>query len=191
MPVASRPGEGVYLDHEPRKLVQKALLISRTVAETPGCVGLITAEIENSPHVALGKTPRGTALEATLDLAVGCNSVSFALMSSRAEPLSFYERIVECIGSHRSFWDELLEANQDTVPGGLDVLLGRSQVARPVDPGEDAFSWARVDLSDVYQMVYIGIPLSPGSSHAPGAILHGNAVGGFADEELTDILIDV
>lgn len=188
LPVGHRPGAGHYTDAAPRPMVDKALLIGRSVAMQPPCVGLATAEIENWPHVSMGKTAQGTAVEASLDLALGCNSVSFALLCNRYEPVEWYERVFARLGRYRPFWERFLSCAEGSRPGGLWVALSDRHVGRPLGPAERPFSWCRVDLSEVYQMACLGLPLTADRAGAQATLLCGRAAAGFSDGELAALL---
>jgi hypothetical protein len=188
MPVGSRPGHGFYADHRPREVLEKAFVIGRQAAHVPDCVDAITAEVENYPHVAMGKTPHGTVMESSLDLALGCNSLSYAIICWGYEPMSWYEKILERIASYRPFWEEYVAANENTVPGGLEIAFGSNHARRAMLPGEKPFAWAYVSFNEIHQLACIGLPLCVGPKVACGSVLHAKAVPGLSDEELENVL---
>lgn len=188
LPVGSRPGGGFYADHAPRGMIDKAFDIARQCARLPDSVKLICPEVENFTHTAMGKTPHGTAVESTLDLAMGCNSLSYAILCAAHEPMAWYSRLLKKLAAWRPFWEAFVKTSQGTVPGGLEVLFGRSHAARSVRPGEDAFAWAHASFGRIYQLSTLGLPLCTSSKAACGTLLHANAVDGLRDEEIEQVL---
>ncbi len=78
----SRLGHGYYSDHAPRGVLVKSLGIVREVERAGNLLDQICPEVENYYHTSMGKSPRGTAIEAALHLAMGCNSFLFTLGDS-------------------------------------------------------------------------------------------------------------
>ncbi len=187
-PVGSRPGGGFYADHAPRGMIDKAFDIARQCARVPERVSIICPEVENFTHTAMGKTAQGTAVESTLDLAMGCNALSYAILCSEHEPLTWYARLLKKLAAWRPFWEAFVEANERTVPGGLEVVLGRSHAARRLRPGEGPFAWAQTGFDGVYQLTTLGLPLCTSSSGACGTLLHANVVDGLREEEIEQVL---
>jgi len=128
-------------------MILKGYEIARQVARLPECVGQVCPEIENFTHNAFGKTAHGMAVESSLDLALGCNSLSYALLCSGHEPMAWYETLLAKIVRYRPFWERYVHFNVGTAPGGLEVLLGMDHVARPLRPGDKPFAWQSVNLS--------------------------------------------
>ena len=184
----SRPGGGFYTDHQPREMLDKAFSVARQVALLPDCVDVVCPEIENFTHNAMGKTAHGTVVESSLDLAMGCNCLSYAILCSRHDTTDWYGSLLERIGQYRPFWRGYIEQNEGAVSGGLEVLFGAEHAARRLRPGEGPFAWANVDLHRVYQMSAIGVPLCCGSAGACGAVLHADTVDGLTDKELRTAL---
>lgn len=188
-PVGARLGHGCYSDARPREMIQKAMLIGRQVARLPKSVEAICPEIENFTHNAMGKTAHGTVVESTLDLAMGCNCLSYAILCSGHEPMEWYgQTLLSRLAAWRPFWERFIADNRDTQLGGLDIALGRGQVARAVRDGEKPFAWAQVDLGELSQLATLGLPLCPDSPAACGSLLHAEAVDGFSDAELKRLL---
>lgn len=187
-PAGARLGHGYYTDHSPRQVINKALMISRQIARLPGCVDQICPEVDNFNHNALGKSAHGTVVESSLDLAMGCNSLSYAILCSGNEPMAWYETLLSRIAAYRPFWEEVVWTNRGAATGGLEVRLGREQVARPLRPGEPPFAWASVNLDSITQLAALGLPLCTSEQAAGGVILHADAVDGLPDRELRAIL---
>lgn len=188
-PVGSRPGCGCYDDHAPREMIRKGYAIAMQVARLPDCVDAVCPEVENFTHNAMGKSAHGTAVEATLDLALGCNCLSFAVICSGHETMEWYGRhMLSRLAEWRPFWQQFIEVNAGTRPAGLEIVLGPRQVARPLRPGEQPFDWATINLERVYQLSTMGVPLCFDSAHAPARLLHADAVDGLTEAELRAVL---
>ncbi|MHC4915514.1 MAG: hypothetical protein ACYTGB_08480 [Planctomycetota bacterium] len=183
-PAGSRPGHGFYDDHRPRGMIVKSLMIARQNAALPDCVDVVPAEVENYPHGAAGKTAHGTALEASLHLAMGCNSLSFAVLCAWYEPIPWYSQLLERLAAWRPFWERAARACAGTHPGGLEVRLGRDRAARPLGPGERPFAWTAAPVEYTYGLACLGLPLCAGPQAASGVLLCPEAAEGMTDAEL-------
>lgn len=188
LPVGSRPGAGFYRDHAPREMILKAYDLGRQAARVPKCVSQVCAEVENFSHIALGKTPHGTAVESMLDLALGCNSLSYAVVCSNHESMDWYGGILKNLAAWRPFFEEFATANRDTVPGGLHVAYGMSHAQRKLHPNEKPFAWAGISFNDMYLMATMGLPLTPHPGSACGSILTAKAIEGLSDDEIDSLL---
>jgi hypothetical protein len=186
-PAGARLGHGYYTDHAPRQMVNKAFWISRQIDRLPSCVDQICPEIEGFTHNALGKSAHGIAVESSLDLAMGCNSLSYAILCSGHEPMAWYETLLARINAYQPFWKEYLQINANTTPGGLDVRLGMEHVGGIRSQGEKPFAWSAVNLDTVYNLACMGVPLCTSAQGAGAVILHADAVGGLSDRELRRI----
>ncbi len=185
----ARLGHGYYADHSPRQMIDKAFLISRQISRLPACVDQICPEIEGYTHNAFGKSAHGLAVESSLDLAMGCNSLSYAILCSGHEPMAWYETLLSRLTRYRPFWEELVKINSGTMPGGLDMHLGKNHVARPLLPQEPPFGWGKVNLESLHNLACLGLPLCTSTIKGREAvILHADAVDGLADKELRRIL---
>jgi len=188
MPTGARLGNGFYTDHSPRLMIRKAFVIARQISRLPETVRQICPEIDNFTHNRFGKTPHGTVIEGSLYFAMGCNSISYAILSSNHESLDFHRQLLSKIGSYRPFWESYVRRNLGSFPAGIEIPLGRSHVTRPLTDGEKPFDWARVSLDSIYQLASTGLPLCAASALASAAILHADAVPGLTDDELKVIL---
>lgn len=188
-PAGARLGHGCYSDARPREMIHKAIIIARQVARLPQQIDAICPEIENFTHNAMGKTAHGTVVESTLDLAMGCNCLSYAILCSGHEPMEWYGRtLLSRLAEWRPFWERMIADNRGTQLGGLDIALGRGQATRPLRNGEPPFAWAQIDLGRLSQLATLGLPLCPDSPASCGALLHADAVDGFSDAELKGLL---
>jgi hypothetical protein len=187
-PVGSRPGGGFYTDHRPREMLNKGYTVARQAARVPACVSTVCPEIENFTHTAMGKTPHGTVVESTLDLALGCNALSYAILCSGHERMAWYEALLARIAQWRPFWERFVAHNAGTVPGGLEVKYGERHAARPLRAGEGFAAWTEVNLDRLYQWSTFGLPLCAGRQGACGVLLCAKVVDGLNDAELREIL---
>jgi hypothetical protein len=60
-------------------------MISRQISRLPACVDQVCPEIEGYNHNAFGKSAHGVVVESSLDLAMGCNGLSYAILCSGHE----------------------------------------------------------------------------------------------------------
>lgn len=187
-PTGARLGNGFYTDHQPRQMINKAFYIGRQVSRLPASVQRICPEVENFTHNAYGKTANGTVVESSLYLAMGCNSLSFAILCSDHEPGSFHAGLLSRIGHYRNFWKGYLEASGQSTPGGVQIVLGKNHVTRQLNPDEVPFSWIRADMDRLYQLAGLGIPFTSSENPSPAYFLDEVACVGLSDIEVTTIL---
>jgi len=188
LPLGSRPGWGFYTDHEPRGMLIKACYIARQIARLPESVTVVCPEVENFTHTAMGKSAHGTVVESTLDLAFGCNSLSYAIIASGHEKMSWYAQLLERIAAWRPFWEKYVQASAGTSPGGLAVAFGKDHAALASGNAKRPFAWAQVNLDPVYRLLATGLPLCVQGPAATATALHAAAIPGLSDEELERIL---
>ena len=188
-PIGSRPGHGVYTDHRPRDLINKAFTVARQVARLPEAVTVACPEIENFTHTAMGKTPHGTVVESTLDLALsGCNALSYAIIGLPHEPLSWCEGILDRVGRWRPFWERYRRDGAGTRAAGFEIVFSRDHAARPICDGERPMAWAHLDLAAAQQLTTMGLPLCAENQHPCGALLTAGAADGLTDAEIERLL---
>jgi hypothetical protein len=187
--IGSRPGHGVYNDHRPRELINKAFTVARQVARLPDTVTMVCPEVENFTHTAMGKTPHGTAVESTLDLALsGCNALSFAVTGVPHEPCKWWEDILERVARWRPFWERYWNDGVDTKAGGLEIVFGRTP-PRPTLPADrPSMAWAHVDLSRIQQLVTMGLPLCTENQYPCAALLTAETADTLEDDAIRGFL---
>jgi len=188
LPTGARLGSGFYTDHHPRQMIKKAFFVARQVALLPATVRQICPEVENFTHNRFGKTPYGTVLESSLYLAMGCNSLSYAILASDHESVDYHSLLLRKISEYRPFWESYVQHNVNTAPAGIEVVLGMNHVTRAPLPDDPPFRWAGIDFDRVYQLASLGLPLCTSPKRATAAILHDEAVLGLSDEELNQLL---
>ena len=181
----SRLGHGYYHDHAPRELLVKSFGIARQVERAAGAVEQICPEVENFVHAAMGKSPRGTAIESALHLAMGCNSLSYALCTDvHHEGPEWLSLFFDKFREWRPLWELMVSYNKDTVLGGLDIALGRQQAGRPISGEGDPWNSFNLNFAEPIQLSAIGLPLCPDSPLAGAAIITSEAASGLTNEEL-------
>lgn len=189
LPVGSRPGGGYYQDHRPRELLAKALDVARQVNRLPAGVTDICPEVENFTHVALGKSAHGTAIESAWYLAqAGCTSLSYAILCSGHESMSWYGTLLKRLAAWRPFFERFVVDHHDTVGGGLDPVFSRAHMTRPLRKGEDVMAWAHADLASMHRLVELGLPLAPDSVGACASLLSAEAIAGLTDAQIPHLL---
>ena len=181
----SRPGFGYYTDHAPREVLTKSFGIARQVERAHHSVEQISAEIENTSHTSMGKSPRGTVIESTLHLAMGCNSLSYALWNnSHLEGPEWMEQFLKKFETWLPLWKLMAKFNENSSLGGLDLTLGRNMAARPVSKNEKSWSNWGINSEKLMQLSTTGLPLCPDSPLACASILSAEASSGLTDDEL-------
>lgn len=188
-PTGSRPGGGFYHDHAPREMLSKGYDIARQVARLPESTTLVCPEIENFIHVSTGKSLHGTAVESTLDLALGCNSLSYAILCAEHESMEWYETLLAQLASWRPFWERYVAEQAGTVPGGLDVVFGNRYAARSLPSGAGSMAWGHgTSLAPAYQLAALSLPLCPDGPTACATVLHPNTLDSLGDDEIRALL---
>lgn len=187
-PTGARLGNGFYTDHNPRQMIWKGLVINRQISRLPKTVRQICPEIDNFTHNRFGKSLHGTVVEGSLYFAMGCNSVSYAILCSAHESHEYYRLLLGKIASYRPFWESYVEASRESFHAGIEVPLSPHHVTRPLAAGEEPYAWTRAELNPIYQLAPLGLPLCGVSAKASGAILSSEVVPGLSDEELKKIL---
>jgi len=184
-----RPGAGAYTDYDPRELVAKAFVLGGAAmsARNSGHVDAVCAEIENYPRTALGKTSCGTVLEGALELALGCNSLSYVLNvhqdSSFEFDLSYYRRIA----AWRPFFEKLSPPGADIRPGGLNMARSARHAANA--EAENAF---RAATDEAESLLFNGVPISWNGDDDQGKtpfLLTASAAEGFDREDFARVVL--
>ena len=185
--VGSRPGGGFYTDHRPREMLDKALFTGLQNARLPDGIEISSYECENLPGTVTGKSARGTALECTLALAHGCNSLSFTPLMFAHESTEWHERMLTEIAAWRPFWSHYVAANEHTTGTGIELVLSRRHALRRLNPGEPPFAWAQCDFGSFPQLATLGLPLC-WNGQTPAALLCASAAWGVDASELRALL---
>ena len=185
----SRLGHGYYTDHHaPRGVLTKSFGIARQVERAGDSIEQICPEIENTNHTSMGKSPRGTAIESTLHMAMGCNSLSYALWNDmHLEGPEWMELFLAKFKVWLPLWKLMATFNQESSLGGLDLTFGRHHVARAIGKKEKPWDIWNVHSNDVMQVTTLGLPLCPDSPLACASLLTAEAASGLTNEELKSL----
>ena len=187
-PLGSRPGGGCYTDHRPREMIDKALNLAIEIDRLPPEVKVVCPEIENFPHTLTGKSPHGLAVESALDLAYGCNALSYAIFSMDNESSAAIAPQLARLTQWRPYLERLARDQEGTTPGGIVMAFGRHHAGRTLQAGEPPFAWAQASLSEIYPLATIGLPLCAGRKSASATILTATMVDGLGNGELEELL---
>lgn len=184
----SRLGHGYYNDHAPREVLVKSFGIARQVERAIGSAEQICPEVENTNHTTMGKSPRGTAIESTLHMAMGCNSLSFALWNDMhlegPEPMELF---LNKFKIWLPLWKLMARYNENSSLGGLDLTFGRHHAGRPIHEDEKPWDSWNVHSGDVMKITTLGLPLCPDSPLACASLLTAETASGLTNEELTQL----
>lgn len=184
----SRLGHGYYNDHAPREVLVKSFGIARQVERAVGFAEQICPEVENTNHTTMGKSARGTAIESTLHLAMGCNSLSFALWNDKhlegPEPMELF---LDKFKIWLPLWKLIAKHNENSSLGGLDLTFGKYHAGRPITKTEKPWDSWNVHSSDVMQITTLGLPLCPDSPLSCASLLTAEAASGLTNEELKQL----
>ena len=161
IPPKSRPGGGSYDDHDPNTFLRKNIWLNRQNSMLPGYVECICPEIDNLPFNAFGKTPAGTAFEASFYFANGATDMSFSMMMHIKEKEDFYDRFFKAYSEHRKYWTMLSEYNKISHQSGLYYMISDHGWERPVEESESfrELNWESFDelnswLRDAFPVAY-------------------------------------
>jgi len=165
--VGCRPGGGAYLDHDPRKQVEKVFVMARQMAHVVpgGDIDQVCPEVETCPRSYACRTGEGLTMESFLSLAQGMDSLSYFIMDPYFETPAWYgETLFKSLGRAMPQLRAYVAANAGTLPGGF--------------VGDATAEFAR-----------IGLPLTPGLAHpVDAAILSGQGVRTRTDAELRQLV---
>lgn len=183
---ASRPGDGFYNDHAPRGMIIKAYKMARQIRRLNRNITEITPEIEGFKHTSWGKSWRGLCVESALYLSMGCTQLSYAIVSSGAEPMSWYgSHYFKHLQEWKPFYRDYVEFNQGTEPGGLDAYISPTCAERtPLSKGQ-SMSWATYWPEDmIYGLAPLGLPFTPEGHFASAHIIDRQAALTLTHDEV-------
>ncbi|MHC4885560.1 MAG: hypothetical protein ACYTGH_10795, partial [Planctomycetota bacterium] len=189
-PVGSRPGGGFYNDHSPRGMLGKAYAMAGQIEELPEGISIIRPEVENFTHTAMGKTAHGTLVESALDIAVGCNGLSYATLMLEQETMAQYGLLLKRTAEWRPFLLDLAKACTGSLPGGLALLSSPEHARRTLREDENGWQGGTYSCGTTWyhSLTTMGLPLSMSRDGSCGTLLLAQAIDGFSDEELKAIL---
>ena len=191
--VKSRPGGGVYDDKTPMKLLNKMLWIGYSNSALPDYVTDNYPEIENTPDVHFGKSIYGTIKESTLDLAYGCNGLTYAVLMTPYEKIDFHKKMLRAFSEYKSYWNEMTEHNKGTKNGGALIYDPKKAYLRELKEGESEFAWENDFENGSYirrpqPLMKIGMPVTLDKDGGSLLIVSEGTVDAMQNEEIEDIL---
>lgn len=195
-PPLSRSGAFYYKDVSPRDVLDKVLNISYQYAVMPDYITVRRPEIENTDNTSMGKSVRGTMMEAELNLAYGCNGLSYHMIGQESEPIEYEERYFKALSKNRKYFDTIVKwANGGKVAGLCPVIarkahlinfISKEEYRARADKKEGTFRWADVPKERGRELLQMGMPLSYQDSKA--FLLHSEMVAYLTDEEIETLL---
>ncbi len=188
-----RPGEGFYFDDTPQNVYVKALETARQMEEYPAIVTDIQYEIENFPYHKLQKSATIVDTECKLAIVHGMNGVLGNIMRiDKAVDYRDVEKIADAIHASKPILDSACEYAKDGFTYGFyPAISAKYDAVKPLREGDNFFAsyeGTDSDVTEVYALGMIGVPLSMNYKKASGVILRGNLVDGYNDTELKDFL---
>ncbi len=155
---AFRAGGGFYIDHSPKDMFTKAMILNYMNARLPQYVKTRSCEIENVPWTVYGKSPECTCIEAALYLAYGCNEASVTLMREY-ESLDWHKRMFKRIAKYRPFYDAYEKHNRGTENGGIVVY--QPIKSNYIVPDENGYPfWNDTCIWEIAEKLRWGLPFS-------------------------------
>jgi len=182
--VFSRAGALVYNDNNPRLLLDKVLNTSYQNAIAPGYIRVKKPEIENTSHTFMGKTVKGTCVEASLNLAYGNNGLSFSMCQSAAEPLAFYARMWKAFRDHRPYWQSLINDVENTGVAGIRPVFPKDAYKAGV---EGDLKWMHPPKEVGRNLIQAGIPISYEDPFCRVYLLLSDIVPFLSDEDIREL----
>lgn len=188
-PVGIRPGGGFYNDAMPRAMLYKSFLSMALVDATKAAnLGQICYEMDSYPYTVCGKSAHGMAVESTLALATGSDSLShYHGGADNREDDYFYEQRIAETMRYLPLWRMMRENNALSSPYGAAIRYSKHHNQRPLYAGENDWSWAHFDFDKVYEAIQTGLPLFMGSGESFATLLSADAIKGYTDDELMQV----
>ena len=195
-PLISRAGAFYYRDVSPRDVLDKVLNNSYVNSILPSYVSVRRPEIENTDNTVMGKSVRGTLMEAELNLALGMNGLSFHMSGQECEPVSVKMRYFEALKKERKYLEEIGKwAAEGRLSGLHPVLyedaylaknLTKKEAEKAKDSGALTYGWSDIPKERGRELWQIGLPLSYEDDRA--FLLHEDMVPFLTEEEINDLL---
>lgn len=160
VPPRSRLGGGAYNDHDPDEIIDKALFTNWANAMLPSYVTSKCPEIENLPFVAFGKSPSGTAFEASCYFANGNTDMSFSMIMHLSESMEWHEKELRLFSEQYGYWERLSECNRASHQSGLHYFMSKEAHKRRL-PDDATMADIRKECYDGAKMlIYDAVPIS-------------------------------
>lgn len=177
---ASRPGHGVYNDHAPRELIGKSYGISRQIARLDAPQHIIFPEMEGYYHKATGKSPQGLATETLLHLSMGANAMSYSIIASASEPMSWYtDNYFKMLDRYHRLYCDYVSHNQGTDGAGIDDYISPSLLELDRPGWENSTSG-----STSFLLSTLGIPFTPEQKRCTAVLLDALSIQAMSPEEM-------
>ena len=187
-PVELRPGGGFYNDKNPWEQYIKAMDLAGANSVLPPYVQAMIAECENLPGTAYGKSIGGIINEGTIDLAMGCNELSFTDVQSCHEDMSYYEKIFAKMAEARPYWQRLSEVSTKHVRGGVGIYMGEQPHLRKTSEEEKPFAWIEFLKEREVNWLKMGLPLTYDRRGPAAYVLHHTQVKSLTDDDIRFLL---
>lgn len=186
----SRPGHGYYNDHAPRGMLEKGLDLARQIRRLRPDIVEIAPEIEGYYHKATGKSPGGVCTETMYYLAMGATQMSYALICSGEEPMTWYaDNYFKALQGVHAFAADYAAWNRGTQPGGIDPYISPYLYKRAQNPETGALGWASTSAgTQIYALAPLGLPFSPDGDYARLKMLDADGASGIPADELDSLL---
>ena len=188
----TRPGGGSYNDHDPNTFVGKAVALSYLNARLPEHCTRRCPEIESLPHISFGKTPEGNAFESSLYFAFGNTDMTYSIMMSQNEELSWYNEILKNFSKCRKYWDRISEVNLDSYQAGARYFLSNNIHNKPVSENgsfDDRFrEQTSVPYMHLKDMHRDAMPICYDQKDDSLTIVHAEMASSLSDEEIANLL---
>jgi len=184
-----RPGGGFYTDDAPLALLTKAHNMGRQVAQLPRGMRDIQYEHENFPYQVLRKSATIFGAETAAALGAGCTGVALNCMGITPDPFSEYEPCFAVTARLQGLYQRAADAFKRSPCEGVWPAWTRDHMAGQA-PGAD---WAEAspwggDLAYPNEYAALGIPFAYAREGAAAALLSGDSVLDFTQEELRGLL---
>ena len=183
--VLSRAGAFVYNDNNPRLILDKVLNTSFQNATAPDYVKVKRPEIENTSHTYMGKTARGTCIEATLNLALGNNGLSFSMCQIAAEEIEFYGKMWQTFADYRPYWQGLIDDLDNTGVWGIHPVLTKNMYKAKI---EGDLAWLHQPKEAGRSLFKAGVPLSYEENFGDVYLLLADIIPYLTDEDIKNLL---
>ncbi|MBE7090860.1 MAG: hypothetical protein E7363_02975 [Clostridiales bacterium] len=194
-PPFSRGGAFHYNDAQPRNVLDKVLNNSLLNKRLPDYVTVRRPEIENTDNTSMGKSVRGTMMEAELNLALSCTGVSFHFVGQECEEVPFEERYFKALSKERKYFEAIKAWRESGKLCGLHPFVAEKahEINYVTEEEYDAKNgkvdesvWSNVPKECGRELWQTGLPLSYEDERA--YLLHSAMVKYLTDAEIEKLL---
>ena len=185
LPVACRPGGGVYDDNTPYAALNKANRISAQLRYLPEIACRREAEIENFPYQTLKKSPGFTAFEALIYMAAGCTGTAWNIASTGDPDYAEFEPFFEMINRFSATGKAVSEALGLKPMRGIAFPWKKTSAQSLAIP---TIAYFNNDVPIAHELTEIGLPLNNETKLPAVALLNRSMALELSDGELESIL---